>query len=786
MTDFPSNIKANPANDHLDRYPSIDDMLRVINKMKPREMFEAAERDKIPLPARQSLIVFLRDWRIEDPGHERFMKFIPEGFPKQDALMMGDLLSFCMVEGEERKKSQVNLENEFMSWKRWQDYLQPFYKKLPKELSITDLTGLHVKLLNMLPQNNYHQYTITQLFSEDETFLSSLVGEKIQITPLQFEALTMLTRIVETGAISQFKLALASGSDTSLAEMSQKKNINIGSMVLAAFKLAQSAVQHFQLGDFNRALIKLDELYSNYGIGAQSFATGIDQIFVATLNSVQSSSKGNVTTKGSSKPVLMSLDTSFKPMGFPEQVGGFPGSAINASQRVRQAASAEAIISRNDAKLGVYSREDESIDANFGTNGLRVFSHVEGNSGDMTKATTMTTDWYALFAACVCQEDGILSEAVDDAWWKSNDLVTKVFTNEDSRPILRFLIHGFLEDGIKDLLPKGLLTVGLSPMADLNTNAQIHGKSKGAIPKVMTDMIFQDFYQLQRDVDSDKVKIPTIGLDNETLEGDADVEAAFADLGIGVEGRRKAAKRPSKKRISQGQMIAIDLTPSTHVRLSKAALQADYIKALNKEDPDFKHLWNKYGKGNKPIRGKGKDRGKYKWRGKLYNSEEAVKKAISKEGSYADYKGGQSNMRMIYAPRKDNGNFVPFRLLLPQIMVRQSGDTIVAKKGSADTKKTQKLLNRLEADFGKLKFKVRQLAIGGYDRYPEQRKKGDTKTKPVTAIDRGVNKVFQAEGLGTNSERFSTNAHPSAIKPSGAIIYSAMTKSGQPVEMEVR
>ena len=233
--------------------------------------------------------------------------------------------------------------------------------------------------------------------------------------------------------------------------------------------------------------------------------------------------------------------------------------------------------------------------------------------------------------------------------------------------------------------------------------------------------------------------------------------------------------------MTQGQLIAIDLTPSTHVRLSKAVDRADYFKQLNKEDSDFKTLWNKYGRGNKPIRRKGK----WFWRGKEFASEDSVKKAIAKEGTYADYKSGMSNMRLIYAPRKDNGNMVPFRLVMPKIMVRQEGDRLVAKSGSADTKKVKKLLERLEADFGALKFKLKPLAVGGYDRYRSFKEAGD-KQDPVTRVDRGVFKIFQAQGLETGSDRFSTNAHPSGVRPNGNIIYSAMTRSGQPVDMEVR
>lgn len=757
-------IKSNPYNDPSSRYPRIEDMVGFINKMTATQMRDATEINKIPLHARQSLMVFLRDWRIEDPSHERFIKFIPEGFPQQEALMMGDLLSFAMVEGEERKKTG---KDRYIVWKRWQDELQPFYKKLPKDLSITDLVGLHCTLLNMLPQKNYSQYTITQLFAEDETMLSSLVGEKIKISPLEFEALTMLTRMVEKGAIDQFKLAMTKGSTGSLIDMARRKGVDIGSMVLDAFKIAQQAAQYFQTGDFKMAVDKMDMLYSNYEVGANSFAEGLDQMFVATMSAINSVEDNSIKLKGISSPVLMSLDLSFAPQGFPDNTmkRGFGSKPVEVSNRVREAASARAKSneSGNKAKRGVYG----SNPGLSGTYGLRAV----GAKNPGNQEPVITTDWYALFAAFVA----------DKGKFDDGQQYDKIFgTSSNNRPILRFVIHGFLEQGMTDLLPKGLLTVAIQDMGKKGDtgNASFYGFGKSLIPKIEVDLVFQDFDP--EGAQEFKKTIPTIR-EMVSKEVDTDLQSTFEDLDVGVDARRRGRKKSSKKRVTQGQLIAVDLTPSTHVRLSKAVDRADYFKQLNKEDSDFKMLWNKYGRGNKPIRRKGK----WFWRGKEYASEDSVKKAIAKEGTYADYKSGMSNMRLIYAPRKDNGNMVPFRLVMPKIMVRQEGDRLVAKSGSADTKKVKKLLDRLEADFGTLKFKLKPLAVGGYDRYRSFKEAGD-KQDPVTRVDRGVFKIFQAQGLETGSDRFSTNAHPSGVRPNGNIIYSAMTRSGQPVDMEVR
>ena len=792
-------IKTNPYNDSLVKYPRIEDMVRTINQMTTSEMYDATEVEKIPLPARLCLLSFFNDWH-NDPSHELYMKFIPDGFSKGEALMMGDLLSFAMVGGRERKKDQQNRENEFIKWKRWNDELQPFYKKLPSELKITDLTGLHITLLQMLPQNSYNWYTLPQMFADDPTLLPSLVGEKIKITPLEFEALSMLQRIVETGSIEQFKLGMAQGSRASLLEMAKQSGQDIGKMILSAFKEAQQAVRHFERGDFALAIEKLDQLNSNYGIGTDSFAAGIDNMFVATLASVYRRSN-KLKTKGITDPVMMSLDTSFRPEGFPET--GFKGGAQNAAARVRQAASSAPYNWTNNGFSNGYN--DPKL-VGRGTFGLRPVSLAAGGGQNKTySGPFIVTDWYALFAAFGFAEE----KELPNNWAKNNNLRERVFANKDSRPMLRFVIHGHLGTGLDDLMPEGLLTVALTYNGkddfsgdNVNLLGSDSDNSKGAIPNVIVDMFYQDFLTGERKWRKDKL-IASISTPDE--EVDFDNQELFESLDIGSVARRKATKKPSKKKVTQGQMIAIDLTPSSQVRLSKVSEKSPkaphYMKELNKEDSDFKDLWEKYAKGNKPIRGRVKGKIGWKWRGKVYRPTKADKardpkmskppaslvKAISKEGTYADYKSGKANMRLLYAPRKDNNNMVPFRLLIPQILIRHDPETnqIIAKKGSSDTAKMQKLLNRLETDFGKLEFKRKNTAVGGFDRYPAGKEKGDKKD-PRVRVDRGVSKVFQAKGLETPDERFTTKAHPSGIKPDGSMIYSAMTRGGQSVEMEVR
>ena len=491
----------------------------------------------------------------------------------------------------------------------------------------------------------------------------------------------------------------------------------------------------------------------------------------------------------------MSLDTSFNPQGFTGD-GGFPGGAIEASTRIRNIASSPALTLDTEQKFGTYTGPNGKM----GTIGQRVVFGKGGKNNAQFLGPSVTTDWFAIFSAFLNKRN---DEGEHKEIQKIADLGKRLFTSQNAsiRPMLRFKIHSFLGEGMEDLMPKGLLTVALTyDGGNLNSKANNNqiGDKEGAIPRVLVDMIFQDFT-------GDRKTAKKLGISSIAASITEDDESdLFDDLDIstvGVSARRKAAKKPSKKKGTQGQLIAIDLTPPTHVRLSKAVEKATYMKEINKEDGDFKNLWNKYGRGNKPIRSKQGRKIAWKWRGKAFiptkedkardpsskKPPAALKNLIKKEGTYADYKDGKANMRMLYAPRKDNGNLVPFRLVVPKILVRLDPKTnlIIAKKNSADTGKMQKLLARLTNDFGPLEFKNKPLAVGGYDRYPIGKKSGDKKD-PLIRIDRGVSRVYQAKGLETPSERFSTRAHPSSMRPDGSIIYSAMTRGGQAIDMEVR
>ena len=141
-----------------------------------------------------------------------------------------------------------------------------------------------------------------------------------------------------------------------------------------------------------------------------------------------------------------------------------------------------------------------------------------------------------------------------------------------------------------------------------------------------------------------------------------------------------------------------------------------------------------------------------------------------------------TDMRMIYAKRKDNNELVPFRLVIPKIILRKRGNDLLAKKGGSK-ESVELLLKEIENDFGKIVYKRKQPG-GGYARYPTQRTKGDKNIKPITTVDHGLHHLYETKGFEAGSG-YSTNAHPSRIRNDGKIIYQAMTPTGTSVEMEV-
>jgi hypothetical protein len=273
-----------------------------------------------------------------------------------------------------------------------------------------------------------------------------------------------------------------------------------------------------------------------------------------------------------------------------------------------------------------------------------------------------------------------------------------------------------------------------------------------------------------------------------------------------IKPQRTARKKSSSKKPSAGNMIGIELTPRTQIKSSTAVDKADWMKKTMKEDTSgiLKELWSEYAKGdNTKVEFGWVDGEKLitgvKWRGKVYPFSKkemeggkttnkkrrkqypaTLRELMAKKGTYADYKGGQANMRMIYARRKDNGKLVPFRISLPKILLRKRADKVIPKKGG-HKEAVAMLLSKIEETFGPVVLDKRFTSHGGHDVYKIGRDGGSKFDVPV---DRGIHLLFKAQGLDTKGA-YSTNAFPSGVKTSGAMIYRAMTADGKPVDMEV-
>ena len=191
-----------------------------------------------------------------------------------------------------------------------------------------------------------------------------------------------------------------------------------------------------------------------------------------------------------------------------------------------------------------------------------------------------------------------------------------------------------------------------------------------------------------------------------------------------------------------GKSIAIDLVPKTQINMNTINEHHPRIQYLKKvrDKLGLQDMYKHYTTGQLPTSLK---QGKFKWRGKIYNSKKQVQEAISKTGTQVDK--GQQAMSILYARRKDNGNLVPHRIILPKIMVKYDSETgkMTANKGSKHSKDIAKLLKQIETDFGQVTFVKNLNDFGG------QTAKGkDKRGKPKEYnYNRGVGKLYKVKGL---------------------------------------
>ena len=457
--------------DDAGNYPSLKDVMKRLNNLSRKEINDMTGYDSVDILTRVQLNQFLKDWLVDDNGLGGYLNNIPEDYPKDDALLMGDLLVFMMLGGDkkpfgdragqfERPYIQLDGGGFLPIENRWTELLSGVKKKMPEGKSFSDMIGIHAMILFALPQKKYHRYNLEQAF-RDNPDLANVYFSKgtTNLSPADYETLNNLRSIVKRGAIQQFRLALGSGTD-GLKALS--KTGSFGTTLMNAYRIAESAVAFFEKGDFQNAVERLQELQSEYRLGAGAFASNINNIFVGTISTLSVLFKAKnkesyeVGLKGKSTPVLMSLDTGFVPEKGPKNMS-------NAARGAAKVASAPAYAWKSsDKKFKINNVPDKRKRITSGTNGQKSVESPFTNSGasDPKAQGTMftTTDWAAIFAGAYGYGNNLLTgdpniDVVNKGW--------NAMFEDERRPILKFLVHGSLDKGLQNLLPTGVLTVSL-------------------------------------------------------------------------------------------------------------------------------------------------------------------------------------------------------------------------------------------------------------------------------------------------------------------------------------
>jgi len=261
----------------------------------------------------------------------------------------------------------------------------------------------------------------------------------------------------------------------------------------------------------------------------------------------------------------------------------------------------------------------------------------------------------------------------------------------------------------------------------------------------------------------------------ENIQDDADLER-LTDVSIDGQVatyRLKNKGNPAKGGgRSMGQTIVVELTPKAELTIHKSREDAKWLKMVAKTDPEIKALYDKFAKTS--TRSKAQ--------------EGRVKKGKKKGegitgGSYVLYKGNQTALKMVKAPRKDNNEFVPWLLMIPHILVAQGDNgSLIGKKGSGAEKGIKNLLEEVEKYYGAPKFKT-NLGMGGFrlisERTARKMKQSGSAGKRVVdlAVHEGVKKVFTTPGLEVELEGKSVMARPDRYKFDGDIMYRARMPS---------
>ena len=432
-----SGVKSNPIGELGSLAPDLYDMIMHIKQsINLKQVKRYADVKKIPEAARTSLAVFFVDWGGNDLNHEEYLKNVPSGFSKPVALQMGDLLYWCMGGGSARQqwesiiaKTSENKDGDVGKAKK----AKPL--DFPSGMKMQDLTGLHVELLNMLPQKKYTHYTLNQLFLENRTIYDSLFDTFVALDPMEHDTLQVLDKIVKMGNIERFRLAMMHGTKGKIRSM--LKEGTFGANLLEAFSVARKATEAYSRGEYDDARLGLERLQGEYGLSPDLFQLGLRDMFIIHAGAVSATSGGKdakFTMKGSNIPLLVSID---------KTVG--PGSGWAGMKNIRDAMSGAAVKYIANGAIDGFAPQ-------LGTPGGRIFQSSKG--------AMISTDWLYFFGALNTKTLKNLKSVKLSAVTEGDTTTPGL---EGDQRTARLLIHARLDSGFEDLVPKGTLTVTVRP-----------------------------------------------------------------------------------------------------------------------------------------------------------------------------------------------------------------------------------------------------------------------------------------------------------------------------------
>lgn len=733
----------------VSKYPAIDDLYAMIDSLTQQQIQKYSDTESLPVIVRDLLFEFAEDWSNMDRDHSNYLSQVPDGYDKFEAAVIGDLLYWMITGANEKSKLRIGNEVSDLSWNKEIEKMCPnFLKKLEKfrGLNIHDLPGLHIRILNNLPVNSYNRYTIAQITLDDPQ-----IGEQVFPSPepmedSEIDAIQALKRLVAEGNLKKFSIALSQSSKSTI----QTTGAGVGAHIFQAFELAKNAVDAFDKGDVASARRLLDAIQNEYDMDLNTFQTGLKDMFVVTASALtfeKGTSSGNnnrnqsggggggnqakVTLKGGPEPLLVSLDTSMPPTR-----KGWPKNNMHELMKIANQATNNIIMKKNSGEIGFEKTENTR-----GTAGLTAVKVGDNN--------VLTTSWIPIFYTAITGEEPETQKAIMNRFPKQKSVS------------LRFIIHANLAVGIGNdfLVPKGTLTVTMRRQPgkpDWKQSVQETGKFFFA----PIDFFVEDLGRAKFHTDAFTEASLSETVEAATEVGDDDIRE------LSQTGRGKVKKNPKG---AIGKAVAIDIVPRSQINVKTLTEKHPSLKYLKKvvREEGLESLYDNYGKGQVPSP-KSKA-GTYRWRNKTYKSKAELQAALDKKGNQVDK--GHPKMQILYAKRKDNGNLVPHRIILPRILVRHDKSTnkIVANKGSKATAQVRKLLKRIEKDFGSVNF-VKDLTVrGSYD--------PNVKSKQVF-YNRGVAKQFQSEGHPPGMKDAS-NLFVSQVQLNGSLVYDARLAGGK-------